>query len=241
MALELRWRDRQRQILAEREKDRQAYVSQVFNAQENERKRIAQELHDGTVQELLVIANRAQTLTSHYRDVIASEAVKQAEWIRDAVIRVSKDLRRLSRDLRPGILDDSGLIPALRWLASRLYEDNGISTKIVVHGEGKKVNSETEAMIFRIVQEAINNVRRHSEATEANVTLEFNPTSLRITIQDNGKGFYFRKAMKKFATEGKSGVIGMRERVKSLRGTFSISSNKKQGCVILIEIPIESV
>jgi len=93
-------------------------------------------------------------------------------WIRDAILQVLEDVQRLSLDLRPSVLNDIGLVPALRWLTDCLNHEGGIETEVVVHGAERKLSSETEVTIFRIVQEALNNARRHSKATEAVVTLE---------------------------------------------------------------------
>ncbi len=236
IALEQKWRETQKRILAEREEERQIYMSQIFKTQENERQRIAQELHDGTMQELLVIANRAQVLVSGDGNETTVEKRERAEWVRDAILQVLEDVRRLSLDLRPSVLDDIGLVPALRWLTDHLDQDGGINTQVVVHGAERKLSSETEVTIFRIVQEALNNARRHSKATEAVVTLEFAPESLEITVQDNGDGFSLRETSGKLATEGKLGLIGMQQRAKFLNSTFNIYSQPGKGTLVSIEI-----
>lgn len=236
IALELQWREKQRQTLVEREEERQVYMSQIFKAQENERQRIAQELHDGTIQELLVIANRAQTLVSGDGNETTVEMRERAEWVRDAILQLLEDVRRLSLDLRPSVLDDIGLVPALRWLVDHLNQEGEINTKVVVHGVERKLRSETEVTIFRIVQEALNNARRHSKATKAVVTLEFAPDSLEIMVQDNGDGFSLSETLGKLAAEGKLGLIGMQQRAKFLNSTFNIYSQPGKGTLVSIEI-----
>ena len=188
ITVELKWRDRERKMLAEREAERQAHMSQIFKAQEDERRRIAQELHDDTTQTLLVIANRSQDLASDEHSKISPQVKGQIEWISDAIFRVSEDMRRLSLDLRPSILDNIGLVPALRWLVYRLNQEDNINTEMLVSGAPWKLDSGKDVMIFRIVQEALNNIRKHSQATEAMVKLEFAPETVKITVQDNGKG-----------------------------------------------------
>ena len=236
IAFERRWRETQKRILAEREEERQVYMSQIFKAQENERQRIAQELHDGTIQELLVIANRAQTLVSGDGNETTVQKREHAEWVRDAILQLLEDVRRLSLDLRPSVLDDIGLVPALRWLIDHLNHEGGIETNVVVHGAERKLSSETEVTIFRIVQEALNNARRHSKATEAVVTLEFAPESLEITVRDNGDGFSLSETIGKLATEGKLGLIGMQQRAQFLNGALHISSKPGEGTSISIEV-----
>ena len=236
ITLEIRWRERQRQILEEREKERQIYMSEIFKAEEKERLRIAQELHDGSIQELLVIANRAQDLASNNQNKSNRQIIEHAESIRDSILQVLDDIRNLSLDLRPSILDNVGLIPALRWLAERLNRESAINTKIVVKGSERKYQSEIEINIFRIVQEALNNVRRHSGATEALVTLDFTPQYLRITIWDNGIGFASKQRLRKLASEGKLGIIGIQQRAKFINSSFNIESKSGNGTLISIEM-----
>lgn len=241
ITLELKWRERQRQILVDREQERQLRMAQIFKAQEDERRRIAQELHDGATQDLLAVANRAQSMMSCDESETTVEVRRHAEWIRDALLHVSEDVRRLSLDLRPSILDNLGLVPALRWLTDRLYQDGKISAKLIINGAQRKLNPEIEVTIFRIVQEALSNVRCHSEATEAVITLTFSPESLQVTVRDNGKGFLLSQKVHNLAAEGRLGLIGMRQRAKSLKGTFDISSQPGQGTLVSIEIPGRSV
>ena len=236
ITLELKWREKQREILAEGEGERQAYMAQILKAQEDERRRISQELHDGTMQELLVIANRAHTLVSGEDSGTAIKPRRHAEWIRDAILRVSEDIRRLSLDLRPSILDNVGLVPALRWLVDRLNQEGGINAKVMIHGVERKLRPETEVTIFRIVQEALNNIRRHSEATEAMVKLEFAPKSLEIAIQDDGKGFSLNETVEKLAAQGKVGLIGMHQRAKVLNSTLDIHSQLDKGTLVSLKM-----
>lgn len=236
ITLELRWRETQRKISAEREKERQIYMAQIFKAQENERQRIAQELHDDTTQELLVIANRAQDLVSGDHSESTIKLRERAEWIRDAVLQVSEGIRRLGLDLRPSILDNVGLVPALRWLADRLNQEGEINTRVVVDGTERKLRPEAEVTIFRIVHEALNNIRRHSKASEAVVTLTFAPESLKITVQDNGKGFSLNETIGNLAATGKLGLIGMQQRAKSLNGACDIRSQLGKGTLVSVEI-----
>lgn len=232
----LKWRQQDKQALAQREMERQAYMAQIFKAQEDERRRIAQELHDDSMQTLLVIANRAQTLISDYHFETAPEVKDHIEWIRDAILNVSEEVRRISLDLRPSILDEIGLIPALRWLGDRLNEKDGITAKIRVSGVTRKLKPEADVTIFRIVQEALNNVRRHSKATRVVVALKFTPTGLNITVQNNGKGFALQERIGKFTAGGKLGLIGMQQRAQFLNGTLNIQSSPGKGTLVSLEI-----
>ena len=235
IAFERKWRETQKRIMAEREEERQVYMSQIFKAQENERQRIAQELHDGTIQELIVVVNRAQKLASG-RIPTTPEAREYGKSIKDVVLRVSEEIRRLSRDLRPRILDNVGLLSAIRWLVDRLNEEEMINGSVVLKGIERDFSPESEVTIFRIVQEALNNVRRHSQATKVIVTVGFSPESVKIVVNDNGTGFILNKTAGELAGEGKLGIVGMQQRAKFLNGNFDIYSQPGKGTSVSIEI-----
>jgi two-component system sensor histidine kinase DegS len=234
VAFELAWRRKERKTYAEREAERKVYISKILESQENERLRIAQELHDDTIQTLLIIANRAQKLIPAGNSDM-KEAKKNAEWIRDATLQAVEDVRRTSLDLRPSVLDDLGLVPALRWLVDRTNKESGINIRILVDGTKRNLSPEAEVTIFRITQEALNNIKRHSKATEAVITLEFNTECLKITLDDNGQGFRPPKKLDRLAARGKLGLIGMRQRIDFLGGTFQIRSRPGEGTRLLIE------
>ncbi|MBA7657102.1 hypothetical protein ES703_65033 [subsurface metagenome] len=239
--LQLKWRKKEREALAEREAERQAYMSQIFKAQEDERHRIAQELHDDTIQTLLVIANRTQSLMRDENNRTNLKVRADMEWIRDAILNVSDDVRRLSLDLRPGILDNIGLVPALTWLVDRLNQEDGVNAQMKVSGKSYRLNHETEVAIFRIVQEALNNVRRHSKAAMAAVFLEFSEDGLKIAVQDNGKGFILPRKRSDLTTKGKLGLAGMQQRTEFLGGVFNIHSDPGKGTLVSFEFSNYSI
>jgi two-component system sensor histidine kinase DegS len=232
---ELEWRRKERRIFAEREAERKVYISKILESQENERLRIAQELHDDTIQTLLVIANRAQNLVSSDNHAKA-ELEKGAEWIRDATLQAVGDVRRASLALRPSVLDDLGLVPALRWLVDNMNHDSEIKTRILVNGAERTLSPQAEVIIFRVIQEALNNIKRHSGATEAVVTLEFTTECLKISVEDNGQGFSPPKKFERLASSGKLGLIGINQRIDLLGGTFQILSKHSEGTLLLIKV-----
>ena len=234
-SLTLKWFERERKTLAEREAERQAYMSQVFKCQEDERQQIAQEIHDGSIQTLLAVANRAQTLVYGDHDNNTEQVKQNARWIRDTILGVSDDLRRLSLHLRPSVLDNMGLVSALMWLVDQFNESDNIHARISITGAERKLSPGTETTVFRIVQEALNNVKRHSKATEATVALQFLPQSIKLTVQDNGVGCSL-PAIGSFATNGKFGLIGMEQRIKSLNGTFRIHSRPGKGTLLKVKL-----
>lgn len=236
IALELNWRERQKKTMVEREKERQIYMAQIFAAQEDERRRIAQELHDDTTQELLALANSAQSLVNDVDEAQYDEVKKKSEWIRDGTLALAANVRRLSLDLRPSILDDIGLIPALRWLADKMNQEIAINVKVFARGTARKLPPEIEVNIFRIIQEALSNVRRHSGATAVTVTAHFHTNSVKIVIRDNGKGFLVKEVLKKLTADGKLGIVGMQQRARFMSGTFNILSKLGEGTSIVIEL-----
>jgi two-component system sensor histidine kinase DegS len=234
VAFELAWRRKERKTYTEREAERKLYLAKILESQENERLRIAQEIHDDTIQTLLVIANRAQDLIPASKDG-RGEVKKKAEWIRDATLQAVEELRRTSLDLRPSVLDDLGLVPALRWLVDHMSQESGINTRVRINGEKRKLTPQAEVAIFRVTQEALNNIKRHSKAKEAIVTLEFDKEFFKVKIEDNGQGFQPPKKLGKLAASGKLGLIGMQQRIDLLGGTLKIHSKPGEGTSLLIK------
>jgi two-component system, NarL family, sensor histidine kinase DegS len=232
----MKWGQRERQIYRDREAERQTYMQQVLQAQEDERKSIASELHDGTIQTLFVLSNDIQGLLEDNNGF--SPAVNnQMESFRDTVTRMSEDLRRLCVKLRPSILDNIGLMEALRWLVDNINGKN-IQAQLLVYGDNRKLGSSIEVMIFRFVQEALSNVKKHSGATKVTVEMNFAADAIKICIVDNGKGFTVPKPIGKFALERKLGLLDMQERANLLNGNFDINSRPGEGTVISLELKV---
>lgn len=240
IALERNWREKEKKSLAEREEERRLYTVHVLKAQEDERRRIARELHDDPTQTLLVVANRTQALVDDGLDAQAPDKRKELEWIRDTAISVSEELKRICLDLRPSVLDDLGLIAALRWIVAETNRTGTVQTSIEVAGSEIKLSPEREVTLFRIVQEALNNIRRHSEASAASVRVQFSEEQVRITISDNGKGFAAEKILNEINSGSKLGLRGMKERTHLLNGSIEISSDPGRGTLIIVEMPAKS-
>jgi len=232
---ELELRRKEKKTYLEREKERQIYLAKILEAQEKERRRLAEELHDQSIQTLLAVASYAESI--ELSDDNITDIKKKAALIKEKTRDTVADLRRISIDLRPGILDDMGLIAALKWLASRTNKEKHIRTQISINGLKPELNPALEVNVFRVVQEAVQNIERHARATEAFITLDADASSLNILIRDNGKGFNVPRNLANLVSEGKLGLIGMRERVKTLGGNFEIQSRPNQGTSISIKIP----
>ena len=213
------------------------YSQQATRAQEEERKRISRELHDDTIQALVVLSRQLDTLTSGSKRLTEENRLRLEE-LRQQTNDIIQGVRRLSQDLRPAALDRLGLLAALEWLASDLAEYSGIATQVNVLGSERRLTEEAELVLFRIVQEALRNVWRHSEATKADITLEFNQSNIKITISDNGKGFSPPKSMGDLAKDGRLGLAGMQERARLINGTLTLKSEQNKGTSVTIEATI---
>jgi signal transduction histidine kinase len=232
--MEIRRRDRR--SLVAREEQRKVYLSKVYEAQENERRRLAQELHDDTIQTFLVIAKSAQNLTAANNGA-KEEVGRNATYIKDTALQAIEDVRRLTFDLRPSILDDLGLLPALRWLVDRMNKESEIRTRMLISDTKSRLSPQAEITTFRIVQEALHNIKRHSKAKEAVITLEFSADALNMTIQDDGQGFIPPRKLSNLMAKGNLGLIGMQERIESINGKLKIHSKPSKGTLLSIKIP----
>jgi two-component system sensor histidine kinase DegS len=217
------------------------YVSQVLRAQEAERLRIARELHDDTAQALTGLSRRLDMLVDTLAssgDQVPREISERLEELRDQSDTILEGVRRFSRDLRPPVLDDLGLLPALKWLVTGLEEEHGIAADVRVVGEQRRLPTETELAVFRIAQEALNNVWKHSGASAVELSLDFRGHALTLAVADNGKGFDVPRSVSDLAANGKLGVIGMEERVRILGGTLSLRSEPGAGTCVIVTVPV---
>jgi PAS domain S-box-containing protein len=194
------------------------YVQLITQAQEEERKRISRELHDDMSPPLLLTIQRLDAAASQVSPRVSSPMKKGLEDLRNLALEALEGLRRCAQDLRPRILDDLGLIPALEWMAEALTKNFGIEAKIEIAGSERPLPAEMQLLLFRIVQEAFSNIRRHSGASNAVVRLEFTSNKVRLTVTDNGKGFWIPTQTESLAATGKLGIIGMKERAGLLDG-----------------------
>lgn len=237
VTLERNWRATQRRMEVERAQEREVYLQQILVAQEEERRRIATEIHDETLQDMVALAYVADLMLQECPE--AEERLKgRAVSIKENSLRMANELRRISSDLRPSTLDHLGLVPSLRWLAKKAEDEAKIPTRIVVLGEPVSLGRQAETAIFRIVQEALTNIRKHSGANEAWVTIEFKRSSLRLEIGDDGGGMVPKLRMNKLASEGHLGLLGIRERVTSLGGSLRMQSRSGSGTLLKLVIPI---
>ena len=213
------------------------YLGQLTKAQEEERKRIARELHDDTIQALIVLSRQLDGIASTGKG-LAGDKRLLLENLLQQTDNIMEGLRRLSQDLRPPTLERLGLVPAVKSLASDVEKRSGIPAEVEVRGAERRLPAEVELLLFRVTQEALRNVERHSEARKAKVVLGFQEGRTRITIKDDGKGFHPPEMMGDLAKDGRLGLVGMQERVGLLGGSLKVESGRGQGTTVVIEAPM---
>ena len=212
------------------------YLKQATMAQEEERKRISHELHDETVQALVVLSRQLDALASS-SDGLSEDTKRRLEELWQHTDSILQGVRRLSQDLRPAAIDRLGLLPAVQWLASEVTKYSSITTKVNIVGEEHRLPEEVAIALFRIIQEALRNIWRHSGATGAEITFEFTKNRTKITVSDNGKGFVLAGKIGELAKQGKLGLVGMQERVQLIGGTISVQTEPNKGTTITVEAP----
>lgn len=214
-------------------------ASQIINAQEEERKRIARELHDETSQ---VLTSLLISLAILEEAVQTEEARKRISDTRALAHQTLRAIRSLSIDLRPSALDDLGLLPALRWYLKEYQQKCSIEVELHSTGLKDRLPAEMETALYRIVQECLTNTARHSHARKANVTLREEADAVYGTIIDDGNGFDYAALLKVPSQErglGRGlGLIGMQERAVLLNGKLDIHSAPGQGTRVEIRIPL---
>ena len=214
------------------------YLQQVTRAQEHERQRIAQELHDETAQSLMLMAQRLDSLASSANKRRNKDVAAELQEVRGTTIEALMELRRLAQDLRPRILDDMGLVPALEWLTDDLTQQDGIEARVEVNGTLPRMSEEGQLLLFRIAQEALRNIGKHSGASEATLSLRVDDDRLEMRVVDNGEGFTLPKAVGDLAATGKLRLLGMHERARLLGGTLDIHSERRRGTTVVVELPV---
>jgi signal transduction histidine kinase len=213
------------------------YLAALTQGQEDERKRLARELHDETVQSLIALDQKLQMVQKTLsRDPLAGAA--RLDESRAMTTALVEEVRRFSRNLRPIYLEDLGLIPALEMLArdASAGADGKLATEFHVTGEPKRLTPEREIALYRIVQEVLNNVVAHANASRADVTVAFGE-EVAVTIRDDGAGFAIPDRMSELAEAGHYGLLGMRERTELAGGWLRIESEPGRGTQIEIHLP----
>ena len=222
-------------------------LREIMTAGEDERKRIARELHDDTSQSLNAILIALDSIVIHFSEY--DPVRKQMKQIREQCLTMLKGLHRMIKDLRPPILDDLGLTSAIQWVLEKHIGERGIPFRFDVHGDREALKarvrgvldySKIELALFRVVQESIINISKHADAKQVSVSASFGDSGIELAIEDDGRGFDVRKV---FEPDRKDphmglGLLGMEERVGLLDGKLAIRSEPGRGTRIQVFIPV---
>lgn len=239
--LEQRVEERTRELerlyhqLREREEWRGQLLRKVISAQEEERKRIARELHDETSQTLTALVVGIETALATLPPGFSGERLAETKTL---AVRTLEELHRLIFDLRPSVLDDLGLLSAIRWYAERHLEPLGIAVRCEFSGLDRRLPAQVETALFRVVQEAIMNIAKHAEAETVLIQCALREGILTIEVEDDGKGFDPSCLAGPVAARRGLGLLGIRERVELLGGTVEIESSPGQGARIALWMPV---
>jgi signal transduction histidine kinase/PAS domain-containing protein len=220
-----------------REQARADLLRQLIKAQEDERRRVARELHDVTSQALATLAVRVETIGSIAK-LDPKEADTLLEEIRRLLMLTSKEVHSLIYELRPSLLDDLGLPAAVRSCAHNVLEAAGIEVHLEVVGQENRLPPEVEIAAFRITQEAITNIASHSKAESTYISLEFKDRGISVQVEDDGIGFNLLEVISSAHAKESMGLLGMKERAELLGGTLNIDTEPGKGTRITVEIPL---
>ncbi len=214
-----------------------AYTAYMLRAHEDERQRIARELHDDTIQTLVLLCRRLSSMESA-NEPLSPSIINELRNARKTAEGVVEGLRDFARVLRPPILDDLGIAVSVRRLLVDLAERTGIKGRLKLVGKERRLPQEIEVGIFRIAQEALWNIERHSRATNVVATITFSEYEARLDIKDNGEGFSVPSNLEYLSASGQLGLAGMHERAGLLNGELKIQSHPEKGTKITVSIPI---
>ncbi|MBA4419385.1 MAG: hypothetical protein C0392_15995 [Syntrophus sp. (in: bacteria)] len=216
------------------QRDLRRLAGRLLMAEEEERRRVARELHDDFTQRLAALAIE----TGKFKKNLSAKCpdmVPEIDTLKEQIVNLSAALHHLSRDLHPSIIDDLGMAKAIESECTRFAQQEGMDVSFMTRGVPNKVNKEVSVPLYRIVQEALRNVVKHAQTRKARVSLIGSTRVLRLYIEDEGIGFdpKFIKARKGL------GIASMKERVRLLRGAISVESSSGRGTMVLVEVPLK--
>lgn len=210
--------------LQEAQDSLRSYVQLAIRAEETERRRLSRELHDETIQDLVVVRNSLRGALQ------SGESLdERARLVESGIDRSIDDIRRLCRALRPSILDDLGLLPAIEALTGEVRSRSKLDVSMRVEGTPVRLPAEAELAIYRVAQEALHNVERHASATRVKVEVSYADTGTRVSIVDDGRGFDPQLA----PPSDRLGLVGMRERTRLVGGELQLSRSEGLTRVVL--------
>jgi two-component system sensor histidine kinase UhpB len=209
------------------------YIGAITSAQEEERNRLARELHDDTIQAVIALKQRVQLAQKFVKDQQGRQSLKELE---DLAERTVENLRRLTRALRPIYLEDLGLVTALEMLARESSQANHLEVNFQQSGQEHRLSRDVELALYRIAQEALNNVVHHASAKHATVSIRFEK-EVSLEVKDDGIGFAVPKSPTDFAPSGHFGLLGIRERADLIGAKLEVQSEAGRGTRVSVRLP----
>ena len=209
------------------------YIGAITSAQEEERTRLARELHDDTIQAVIALKQRVQLAQKSIKDQNGKQSLKELEALAEQTI---ENLRRLTRALRPIYLEDLGLVTALEMLARETSQKDGLQVDFRKTGQERRLSREVELSLYRIAQEALNNVVKHSKASHADLKISFETSEIQMEVADNGNGFVVPHSPTEFAPNGHFGLLGLHERADLIGAQLEIESALGKGTRLRVKL-----
>ena len=226
-----------KEALAQKATQLQQLLTETVDVQERERQRITQDMHDSTSQ--LLVGAMLELKSAHERLTTGNlpQAEDSLQTVQNILHQVEAEIKRIIYDLRPPTLDALGLVPALRRYAERFEQYSGIPCSVKLHGEAIRLSPRVEISVYRLMQEALQNVSAHAKAKRAEVIITFSPNTFSLKVLDDGQGFDLEAVQR----NGHShfGLLSMRERAESLRGNLAIKSRPGQSTQVELIVPIQ--
>ena len=226
------------QEVQHKDESRGELLGEIFTIQEEERRRIARELHDETSQSLASLAASLEAVASML-PTGAEKARTRLRKVEQVALNALDEIHRIIYELRPTLLDDLGLVAAARWLATNNLGAAGVKVKFKTTGRVKRLTPKMETILFRVIQEAVSNIARHARARNADITISFKKDTITVYVRDDGDGFDVEEAISSRDRPRGLGLLGMKERVELVRGKLNIKSSPgSSGTEVEIEIPL---
>jgi two-component system sensor histidine kinase DegS len=218
--------------------DGEDIIANIIQAQEKERLRISLQLHDGPAQSMSNLVLRAE-ICQRLLDRDLDQARAELSGLKTAINTTLQDTRRFIFDLRPMILDDLGLVPTLRRYVQQFSEKNNLEVNLMVQSIDSRLPTHYEVAIFRFIQEALNNVSKHANATQARVLLEASSGNIHVSVEDDGSGFHISEVLADQSSRRNLGIATLRQQAETLlRGEFGIESAVGRGTRVAAVVPL---
>jgi two-component system sensor histidine kinase DegS len=213
-------------------------VKKAFKAQEEERARISGELHDTVAQWLVSASYHSQSSKGFIAKSMFTDAIMEMDRVNDITSQCIREIRRIIMNLSPHLFNELGLVNALRRHLELLGQEKGIECDLVVDGKLSPLPWTHELTIYRVILEALNNIKKHAKASRVEIRLRFYSKSTQAIIVDNGSGFDFAKTLQNVNCTGSIGLLVMHERAEMIGGDLKIESTPGLGTRIVLEIPV---